>query len=320
MNESPNILTVGDDDQSIYRFQGANLENMLHFSGKFPNTEIIVLSTNYRSGQEILDASSELISCNSTRLSSLLPSIEKPLISGLSHTSSVELVGYANPEAEKTDILHHIEEVARSGGDMTEVAILLRTNAQVAEWSEFLEQAGIPVQSKAIGNLFESEEFRLVSYILKAISDAKMDSFSLIELLRIGIFVEDRIGLYRLARNLENINFKTRPAMEFFEMLLSDSLLEASVGDALPTWIAARNTLLELRSIGQGDIVACIQKIDTTLGLRDFVQKKTGIAGLERLYRIFDFIAQGYATGKFKTLQSILAYWERMRQFNMVFK
>ena len=49
MSDAPNILTVGDDDQSIYRFQGANLENMLHFSQKFEDTKIIVLDENYRS-------------------------------------------------------------------------------------------------------------------------------------------------------------------------------------------------------------------------------------------------------------------------------
>jgi DNA helicase-2/ATP-dependent DNA helicase PcrA len=81
MSDAPNIMTVGDDDQSIYRFQGANLENMLHFSTKFPTTKFIVLSTNYRSGQEVLNAASSLISKNNTRLAALIGTLEKPLMS-----------------------------------------------------------------------------------------------------------------------------------------------------------------------------------------------------------------------------------------------
>ncbi len=78
---NPNILTVGDDDQSIYRFQGANLENMLHFSTKYPDTGVLVLGENYRSNTEILETASALISHNTTRLSKLIPSIVKPLVS-----------------------------------------------------------------------------------------------------------------------------------------------------------------------------------------------------------------------------------------------
>ncbi len=77
----PNIMVVWDDDQSIYRFQWANIENMLDFSNKYKNTKFIVLSENYRSTQEILDASSELIENNSERLVNKINWLKKDLIS-----------------------------------------------------------------------------------------------------------------------------------------------------------------------------------------------------------------------------------------------
>jgi DNA helicase-2/ATP-dependent DNA helicase PcrA len=74
-------MVVGDDDQSIYRFQGANIENMLDFSTHYPETQFIVLQTNYRSHQAILDTSSKLIENNNERIVNKIPKLEKKLIS-----------------------------------------------------------------------------------------------------------------------------------------------------------------------------------------------------------------------------------------------
>jgi DNA helicase-2/ATP-dependent DNA helicase PcrA len=79
--DEPNIMTVGDDDQSIYRFQGANIENMLDFSTKYKNTNFIVLENNYRSNQQILNIAELLINNNNESLSNKISSINKKLIS-----------------------------------------------------------------------------------------------------------------------------------------------------------------------------------------------------------------------------------------------
>jgi DNA helicase-2/ATP-dependent DNA helicase PcrA len=74
-----NIMVVGDDDQSIYRFQGANIENMLDFTSQYTGAKIIVLYKNYRSQQAVLDASKNLIEHNSERLISRIPGLDKQL-------------------------------------------------------------------------------------------------------------------------------------------------------------------------------------------------------------------------------------------------
>ncbi len=139
MSENPNILTVGDDDQSIYRFQGANLENMLHFSQKYPGTSIIVLGKNYRSGQAILDPASALIQHNATRLTKLIPTIIKPLVSGRPINAITQVIGYRDRAAEQSVILSEIEQHLASGIPPQEIAILLRTNTEVHDWSLILE-------------------------------------------------------------------------------------------------------------------------------------------------------------------------------------
>ena len=78
-SDSPNLLVVGDDDQSIYRFQGANVHNFIVFQSKYPDTHIVTLTENYRSIQPILDLATESISHNTERITRILPHIEKSL-------------------------------------------------------------------------------------------------------------------------------------------------------------------------------------------------------------------------------------------------
>jgi DNA helicase-2/ATP-dependent DNA helicase PcrA len=104
-------MVVGDDDQSIYRFQGANIENMLDFSTHYPETKFVVLENNYRSNQEILDLSSELIKNNSERIVNKIPNLDKKLISSAQKESIKPKLLKANSDREeKTFILDSIKE------------------------------------------------------------------------------------------------------------------------------------------------------------------------------------------------------------------
>ena len=104
----PNIMVVGDDDQSIYRFQGANIENMLDFSTHYPETKFVVLENNYRSNQEILDLSSELIKNNSERIVNKIPNLDKKLISSAQKESIKPKLLKANSDREEKLSLIHI--------------------------------------------------------------------------------------------------------------------------------------------------------------------------------------------------------------------
>jgi DNA helicase II / ATP-dependent DNA helicase PcrA len=77
---TPNLFVVGDDDQSIFRFQGANLENIYEFVQKY-NPQIVTLNNNYRSHQTILDSSASVIDNNQNRIAKILPNIDKSLVS-----------------------------------------------------------------------------------------------------------------------------------------------------------------------------------------------------------------------------------------------
>ena len=101
--EQPNLFVVGDDDQSIFRFQGANVENMLHFQKDYvQDVLMIVLENNYRSTQPILDASTIIINNNQERLVNKIEGLEKKLIASnprlQDNTTTPSIVSYPSPE------------------------------------------------------------------------------------------------------------------------------------------------------------------------------------------------------------------------------
>ena len=117
--EEPNIFVVGDDDQSIFRFQGANVENMLVFMKKFQNIKTIMLTENYRSTQPILDISKTLIDKNNERLISHVPGLNKTLVTGketLKNSTHLPVIkAWRNAREEMIGITHEIETLVHSG-------------------------------------------------------------------------------------------------------------------------------------------------------------------------------------------------------------
>ena len=111
--DKPNVFVVGDDDQSIYRFQGANVENMLEFANNYAKNLItVVLTNNYRSTQPILTISKTLIDNNKERLVNQIDGLTKELISSKPSLSSLTieptLVAYNNAKEEMADITNKI--------------------------------------------------------------------------------------------------------------------------------------------------------------------------------------------------------------------
>src|SRR6201994_1886140 len=118
--DRPNVFVVGDGDQSIYRFQGANVKNMLDFAHQYENDLLtVVLTHNYRSTQPILDISRTLIEKNQERLVREIPGLSKNLQSSLPQTSQLRypprLVEYLQPREEMTDITLQIDKLVKEG-------------------------------------------------------------------------------------------------------------------------------------------------------------------------------------------------------------
>ncbi|MBL7751565.1 MAG: ATP-dependent helicase, partial [Chitinophagaceae bacterium] len=170
--DKPNVFVVGDDDQSIYRFQGANVENMLDFAQQYREAlSTVVLTNNYRSTQPILNVSKNLIERNEERLVKKIDGLSKDLLSAnekirdLTHTPL--LFEYQKIRDEMIGITLQVEKLVKSGVNPGRIGIIYRENKYGDELSAFLRQRGIPVYTKRSQNLFEIPLARKILNMLR---------------------------------------------------------------------------------------------------------------------------------------------------------
>ena len=167
--EQPNLFVVGDDDQSIFRFQGANVENMLHYQKQYEQDLVtIVLENNYRSTQLILDASTLLINNNQERLINKVKGLSKNLIASLPENKILQnppiIACYNDPQEEMMAISEQINQLILKGIAPKEIAVLYKENKYGEEIAHFLQQKNIPIYSKRTANLFDQV---LIQQIIK---------------------------------------------------------------------------------------------------------------------------------------------------------
>ncbi len=153
-----NICVVGDDDQSIYGFRGANHKNILNFEKDF-NAKVIKLETNYRSTNQILKAANSLISFNKMRYN-------KKLKSALGDGKEIELLKSYNEVAEAEAIAKRIKNLINSGVNPKEIAVLYRINALSRSIEDGLRSYGITYKLVGGMRFYEREEIKdLISYL-----------------------------------------------------------------------------------------------------------------------------------------------------------
>ena len=142
---TPNILVVGDDDQAIYGFQGADISNILGFSDLYPSRELVVLTENYRSGAPILEASRAVISQAGDRLEERLPELDKKL-HAQNDNASVALWHSPSFEAEYHSVANDIKTKIDAGIDPSSIAVLARRHADIQALLPYLSHAGVVVR------------------------------------------------------------------------------------------------------------------------------------------------------------------------------
>ena len=178
--KNQNLMVVGDDDQSIYKFRGAAITNILHFVKDFPNAEQIVLTHNYRSTQKILDAAYRVIQNNNPDRLEERNKISKKL-TAQAEGEDPEFKTFEHKLSETEWLAEKIKEVAEKGTSYKDIAILLRKNTQASQVVSALENYQIPYVLGGAAKLYEQEEVRVLINFLHSASDPT-DSTSLYQL------------------------------------------------------------------------------------------------------------------------------------------
>ncbi|MEO5942123.1 MAG: ATP-dependent DNA helicase [Ferruginibacter sp.] len=170
--DKPNVFVVGDDDQSIYRFQGANVENMLEFANNYSNDlRTIVLTNNYRSTQPILDISKTIINKNEERLVKQIEGLSKELVSSNIKINTLTnlpvITEYNSVKEEMAAITNKVDELIKEGALPGKIAVIYKENRYGEELSKFFRLKGIPFYSKRSINILEQPFINKLITILR---------------------------------------------------------------------------------------------------------------------------------------------------------
>lgn len=273
-DDHTSIMAVGDEDQSIYKFRGADVGIILNFTNDYKNSEIIKLEENYRSTEQILNLANSIISNNQNRIGkrlfSRIKSGDKPVI--LECNSDFE-------EAHKI-----ASEIISKKYRFTEAVILVRTNNQTRVFEQVFQQYGIPLRVVGSVSFFQREEIKDVISLIRWFSNSK-----------------DRVAFERFvnkpprgigAKSLE----KFYNHLKDYDGRIDDALRDVGQFSDIP--LKARKNLFELASIFDclsTDIESnplydnVVKYLDTT-GLHNYYEKRDEEEMRTRLENINEYV------------------------------
>lgn len=273
-----NICVVGDEDQSIYKWRGADIKNILDFEHDYKNTKVVKLEQNYRSTANIIGASSSLISRNFQRK-------DKTLFTEQSAGPKVKVASMVNDITEAEYITGQINNKVGQGYNYSDMAVFYRINAQSRLMEEHLRRAGIPY--KIVGNI----KF----YDRKEIKD-------IIAYLRLVVNPGDTVALNRVINvpargigksTIEKIENIAQDNKTSFYSVLSGKVelkgISSSVKKKLDSFVTLIEKMRKMNEDGYSGSIILKSILDET-GYFDFLKEKDGHEADDRIDNISEFL------------------------------
>ena len=270
-----NICVVGDNDQSIYSFRGANYHNILNFERDYPNSKVIMLEKNYRSTKNILNAANSVIKNNKERK-------DKNLWTDNIEGSKIKYHRAYDEKDEAFYVLNEIKELIKNNTKLSDIAVLYRTNAQSRNVEEALLRENIPY--KVIGSFYfynRKEIKDLIAY-LKVIYNSDDD----VNLLRIINVPKRGIGDKTLKNLTEKANINNT---SLFESIDSGKELEF------------KKLIIELKELNEKlTLTELVNEILDKTGIKDELLSEKSIEADIRLENLEEFksITKNYEESK----------------------
>lgn len=219
--EEPNVFVVGDDDQSIYAFQDANVKNITHFVKTYQEgLKVVMMTQNYRSTQRVLDMAGAVISQNQERLVKEMPGLEKKLEAALPAMikSDVNPVirTYYNTHHETVHIAQSIVKLKEEGVSLSEIAVIYRNHNQAADIARYLQVLNIPLNIKKKLNVLTqplvSQMIQILEYINAELTKAHSGEHLLFPMLHFPFFGLKPLDIAKLSLDVGKSNYKERKA------------------------------------------------------------------------------------------------------------
>ena len=297
--ENPNIFIVGDDDQSIFEFQGARLQNLLEYYEAYKDfLKLVVLEENYRSKQPVLDAAFALIAQNDKRIVRELDVItDKRLLAKNETVQSLETLPevheYPNHWQALTGLMQQIETLHANGTAYEEIAVIYARHKQAPSLIDCLEKKGIPYTVKRRVNVLDIPlivQFRwLLEYLQLETYQPYQGEAKLFKLLHSTFLRLDEGAIAKVSLHLAGMSFDSRPAWR--DLLIDESFL-VKVLDDYQGLLQFGHLLQEARNLmGKMALPRLIEWLINKMGLLDYALKQADKGWwINCLHSLMDFV------------------------------
>ena len=271
-----NICVVGDDDQSIYGWRGANIKNIIEFPNKFDGTKIIKLEKNYRSTKTILDAANLLIEHNQSRLG-------KKLYTTLGKGKPIEILSSKDEVEESRKISKKVKKMLEEKTPASQIAILFRINALSRSIEEGLNRAKIPYKLIGAVRFYERAEIKDIISYFRTITNP-MDDFSLKRVINkpkrgIGKVTVEKLETEAIKENISILQYlKNTPYEKLSKVVGKKS------GAILKEFVKVIDYLQEVSKIS---LYKFIEKFESSIRIKDYYELMPD--GMERTLNIDEF-------------------------------
>ncbi|MBC7720383.1 MAG: ATP-dependent helicase, partial [Pedobacter sp.] len=327
--DAPNVFVVGDDDQSIYRFQGANVENMLGFAKHYEDEIMkIVLTQNYRSTQPILDVAKTIIEKNNERLINQIPGLTKNLIAANTNINSItyfpKIIAYNTTHDEMIGVTLAVKNLVENGVAAGAIGIIYKENKYGQTLTQYFKKLQIPVYSKRHENLFTipfgDKLIKLLQYLYLEHDTPFGGEELLFEILHFDFWKIPAIEVAKLTVEVAARNYKNKTTLR--ELMAEKSAQQPRDLFSVSIHPALKNASEQLEALIQAVPNATLQQ------LMDNIIQKCGVLSsmmnspekmwqMQVLTALFDFIKDETRRNPYMHLKGLMENFDLMKASNL---
>ncbi len=316
--ESPNVFVVGDDDQSIFRFQGANIENMETFAASYEDLLKIVLTDNYRSTQPILDISKSLIDKNMDRLIHKFEGLTKNLIAAHERIKHLKhepvIVEYNTIKDEMADITNKVEKLVESGVEPGSIGVIYKENVYGEQLIKYFRLKNIPVFSKRNVNILQDAFAKKVIQILRYLAAEHDIPYGgdalLFEILHFDLYSIAPIEIAKLTVETNEKKYNSQ-SISIRQLLyekanaVSKDLFDTGINPAMKGFSKRIEKLIA--DVSNCTLQQLFENVIINAGVLNYVMRSEAkISLLQVLTALFDFIKEETARNPYLSLQQLM--------------
>jgi DNA helicase II / ATP-dependent DNA helicase PcrA len=328
--DQPNVFVVGDDDQSIFRFQGANVANMKNFVHQYKDDlATIVLTKNYRSTQPILNSAKIIINKNEDRLIHEFPQLSKDLVAANTQINTITQLPsinvYTTQREEMIGVTESVAGLLANGTEPKHIAIIYKEHKYGEELAKYFNLKNIPYYSKRSMNLFDIPLAKKIIHVLYYLATEHDIPYSgdemLFELLHFDWFGISPIDIAKVTIEVANAKWQKENKIESIRQLLVDKATQQpkdlfDMGTLKPE---LKNVILAieqlLKDVPNTTLQNLFQNVLNELGVLHYIMNSTEKHwNLQILTALFDLVKEETHRNPSMSLQEFVTMLQTMQQ------